>query len=449
MSSPSSTPLLLAALGVCALGVAGIGVTVASVVSQNAHPHAAAIHFPTLEDRIAAPGMAGRGAPLFETQGCAGCHGKFLEGGAGPCLTDQAWTRGGGTQDILKSINTGSDEKGMPAFATTLSEDDKAALIAFIRSREQGLRQVSYRVYDGRGDWKQLPDFTQLEPAAQGALKDDEMIAISQLGRKVNFGAVYNASLKVPADGTYTFHLRSDDGSALWVDGQLVVDNDGLHNAKKTLHGTVDLSAGEHAVELRYFQGGADAGLSLAWDGPVSTGFLTEPVVAPDELLVTTKARVMRGDLNRTLGSRILAIGLPGGVNCAFDADQGAFTLGWHGPFMDVAGTRNARGGRPNAPLDAPTPLTLGPLVRLADHPDQAPRFEGYEVAGGQVLLHLSVGGARCTLAVAAQSSGKGLAATLTFTDPVPGPLLLPAGNGQTRTVPAADASGQILLLSF
>lgn len=453
-SRPSSAPLFLS-LVLCALGLGALACVVAWVAQKASRNGATAFAHvrlpapPTLAERIGARGMASRGQAVFEAQACGGCHGKFLEGGAGPCLTDAAWIKGSRDEDILNSINAGSNEKGMPAFANTVSEDDKAALIAFIRSRDQGLRQVAYRVYDSRGEWKQLPDFSQLKPAAEGVLKDDEQLSVARFGRKVNFGAVCTARLKVPATGTYTFHLGSDDGSALYVDGQLVVDNDGLHNDKKKLHGSAELKAGDHAVELRYFQGGVDATISLAWDGPVSAGFLSEPVVAPDEMLVTTKARVMRGDLNRSLGTPVLAIGLPGGLNASFDAGHGAFTQGWHGAFMNVSGTRDARGGRPNAPLETPVPLTAGPLVRLAEHPDEAPRFEGYEIAGKQVVLHLSLRGARCTVTVDALAGGKGLVGTLAFTDPVPGPLLLPGEGGQSRTVPAAQAAGQTIPIPF
>ena len=68
------------------------------------------------------------------------------------------------------------------------------------------------------------------------------------------FGLRYEGTLRVQTAGTYTFALRSDDGSRLRVGSQLVVDNDFVHNlVEKT--GTLTLAAAEHPLVLEYFQG--------------------------------------------------------------------------------------------------------------------------------------------------------------------------------------------------
>jgi len=54
--------------------------------------------------------------------------------------------------------------------------------------------------------------------------------------------------------GIYRFNLLSDDGSRLWIDGKLVVDNDGLHGPRE-YYGDIDLASGPHRLELAYFQG--------------------------------------------------------------------------------------------------------------------------------------------------------------------------------------------------
>src|SRR5690242_14651052 len=43
------------------------------------------------------------------------------------------------------------------------------------------------------------------------------------------FGIEYKATFTVKKEGEYTFTLLSDDGSKLFIDDSLVVDNDGLH----------------------------------------------------------------------------------------------------------------------------------------------------------------------------------------------------------------------------
>lgn len=452
MSTPppprSDSLLLAAALAVCAAGlltIGGVVTVVAKGIARGREHGAATVHFPSLEERVQERGMASRGAAVFEAQLCISCHGKFLEGGVGPCLTDAVWAKGGRPEDLLKSINEGSSEKGMPAFASMLPEDDKIALIAFIRSRAQGLRQVKYQLYEGA--WNRLPDFSKLKPVAAGELKDDESIALAKFERSNNYGVVYQGKLLVPAAGTYQFQLGSDDGSAVFIDGAQVVANDGLHNEKAKKTGEAQLKAGAHAFELRFFQEGGGQALNLTWNGPVSSGFLTEPVSTPEVLLVLGQARVLRGNVQGQTGAPMLALGFPGGVNCAVDTERGTIPLAWRGEFLDVGGSRLGRGEHPNLPLGGKVlPLAAQPLVRLAGKPDEAPEFLGYRVSKAQVVLHWRLGGARFDQTLDATATG--LRAVVSFADPVPGALLLQEG-AKTRTVPAAQAGDQVLLLPF
>ncbi len=48
-------------------------------------------------------------------------------------------------------------------------------------------------------------------------------------GRKDAFATRQMAAIEIPATGEYSFYTASDDGSRLYIDEQLVVNNDGLH----------------------------------------------------------------------------------------------------------------------------------------------------------------------------------------------------------------------------
>ncbi len=90
------------------------------------------------------------------------------------------------------------------------------------------------------------------------------------------FSATWEGSLLVVADERYTFATISDDGSHLYVDGKLVVDNGGAHAPARRL-GSVVLQRGVHSVALDYDQRGGAYQLALLWslgDGPL------EPVPA-------------------------------------------------------------------------------------------------------------------------------------------------------------------------
>ena len=59
------------------------------------------------------------------------------------------------------------------------------------------------------------------------------------------FGVNWTGQLKIEESGEYTFYLTSDDGSWLYIDGQLVIDNGGLH-APREKSATVHLTKGYH-----------------------------------------------------------------------------------------------------------------------------------------------------------------------------------------------------------
>jgi hypothetical protein len=76
------------------------------------------------------------------------------------------------------------------------------------------------------------------------------------------------AKLVIPQGGSYTFYLNSDDGSILYIDGKMVIDNDGLHSTSEK-SATVSLTKGIHDFELRYYQGPAtEIALQLFWSTP-------------------------------------------------------------------------------------------------------------------------------------------------------------------------------------
>jgi hypothetical protein len=68
------------------------------------------------------------------------------------------------------------------------------------------------------------------------------------------FGIDYYGKFYVSKAGDYFFELKSDDGSRLEIDDQLLIDLDGAHTvASKTA--TTALSAGWHSIHVPYFQG--------------------------------------------------------------------------------------------------------------------------------------------------------------------------------------------------
>src|SRR6185369_10587497 len=68
------------------------------------------------------------------------------------------------------------------------------------------------------------------------------------------FGLEYTGTFKVKKSGRYFFSLTSDDGSKLFIDDSLVIDNDGLHSQRER-SGEIDLDNSTHKIKLQYYQG--------------------------------------------------------------------------------------------------------------------------------------------------------------------------------------------------
>ncbi|HYF48791.1 MAG TPA: PA14 domain-containing protein, partial [Planctomycetota bacterium] len=84
---------------------------------------------------------------------------------------------------------------------------------------------------------------------------------------KSHFFVRWSGTLRVADAGTYTFYTDSDDGSLLFIDGRLVVDNRGLHGMQEE-EGEAELIGGDHDLRLYYIQGTGDAGCVVRWQAP-------------------------------------------------------------------------------------------------------------------------------------------------------------------------------------
>ena len=80
-----------------------------------------------------------------------------------------------------------------------------------------------------------------------------------------NAGVVFRGYFNVANDDIYRFYVNSDDGSRLYVDGDLVVDNDGVHTVTEA-SGFLPLKAGLHAFRVEYFNAVDVGTISLRYE---------------------------------------------------------------------------------------------------------------------------------------------------------------------------------------
>ncbi|MBS1713053.1 MAG: family 20 glycosylhydrolase [Armatimonadetes bacterium] len=116
-----------------------------------------------------------------------------------------------------------------------------------------GLRADTYLL---NGEPSRLPDLKTMKASGTSVTSVFDQAVRP---RPAQFAVRWSGILRVPETGAYNFYLTSDDGSRLWLDDALVVDNDGPHGAVEK-SGRAWLEKGDYRVDVRWYdQGGANS----------------------------------------------------------------------------------------------------------------------------------------------------------------------------------------------
>ena len=130
------------------------------------------------------------------------------------------------------------------------------------------------------GQFSVLPDFAEQTVVGQGVVQS---AALDQVQRRQNdyFAVAFTGFLKVPDQGIYRLTLTSDDGSRMWMNDKMIIDNDGNHppyGVARMLY----LEAGLHPVRIEYFQGNGGAELGLQVQRVSGRSGVSDPKSPPD-----------------------------------------------------------------------------------------------------------------------------------------------------------------------
>jgi alpha-L-fucosidase len=149
------------------------------------------------------------------------------------------------------------------------------AITEFLDIDDKEIHCLNYAYYEG--EWEQLPDFNQMDPVREGYVYE---IGLHQIHPRENyFGIVFKGQIQIKKPGEYTFYTESDDGSRLYIDGEMIVDNDGLHGMEEKA-ARISLIVGTHDFTVTYFEAGGGNALRVSMEGP---GMEKQPI--PNELL--------------------------------------------------------------------------------------------------------------------------------------------------------------------
>lgn len=124
---------------------------------------------------------------------------------------------------------------------------------------------VEYRLYR-RWMGQTLPDFSVFGKAdAEGTVGAFSLGGLPIKAGDDYFAVIFNSTLVIKKTAKYRFVLSSDDGSRLYIDGELVIDNNGVHTLESK-DAVIKLEAGDHSICVEYFDDTADQHLEVLFN---------------------------------------------------------------------------------------------------------------------------------------------------------------------------------------
>lgn len=115
-----------------------------------------------------------------------------------------------------------------------------------------------YGRYYANADWAGPP----VAEGIDAVLSTETLLARPELRGRDTFSVEWVGALVVRTPGLQQLALKSDDGSWLWIDDQLVLDNGGRHETRN-VSTPLWLDRGVHPVRVRYLQAGGPLFLQL------------------------------------------------------------------------------------------------------------------------------------------------------------------------------------------
>ncbi len=112
--------------------------------------------------------------------------------------------------------------------------------------------------YYSSSDWTGTP----LIQRTDREISDKVLANTPELRRLTSFSIEWSGYLVTYHDAVHRFATKTDDGSWMWIDDQLVIDNGGLHPVRNVTS-ELFLPRGVHRFRLRYLQGGDEYSLLL------------------------------------------------------------------------------------------------------------------------------------------------------------------------------------------
>ncbi|WP_161488085.1 glycoside hydrolase family 3 C-terminal domain-containing protein [Sedimentisphaera cyanobacteriorum] len=192
---------------------------------------------------------------------------------------------------FITGINADRKHAGGGGSSTVHCDYEITPLEGMQMACESGRTEIHYKPFSGQQTLKPIPTknlFTAKSSNQHGLIghyydnknlennpaevRIDNQINFRWTGKtpakripKTNFSVRWTGALKAEQAGDYEFGLNSDDGSRLYIDGELVIDNWGDH-ATKLETGKYKLEKNKfYEIKVEYYNGIKDSVVKLLW----------------------------------------------------------------------------------------------------------------------------------------------------------------------------------------
>lgn len=167
-----------------------------------------------------------------------------------------------------RDISDGIDTDGDGILDDVDVDDDNDGILDYAEKEACNVGHLNYEFYDSSPSTDSVDEIAFENPLATGTVTDFNVdnlqIAITP-GDADNYSIRYTGFIEISTADTYTFYLNSDDGSIIYINGQYVVDHDGLHAANNEQSGTIDLTVGIFPITVLFFEKTGNESMSVQY----------------------------------------------------------------------------------------------------------------------------------------------------------------------------------------
>ena len=168
---------------------------------------------------------------------------------------------------LLKIIVPLGEQRPVKSIVITPSGKQSAVTTTWLKNRipfaavvETTDFQPGLKFYYVPGNFKYT---TEIDTSAATLKGLASTVSINKIPNKVRqYGLIFDGYIYVNDDANYEFSLYSDDGSKLYIDDELLIDND-LKHARFEISAGADLKRGYHKFKVAYFDGGPGSTLQV------------------------------------------------------------------------------------------------------------------------------------------------------------------------------------------